>query len=118
MDLDAAFDADAQYVCGLGLGFIPTPFISLSRFKKQVMTDTYAYTRRIIIHDFFRANSNGLEIIDECPAAFRIKNPSWMPPPGFNPSANVLEYCMAVTESVAKRLGSRQPPIYINQSLF
>ena len=104
----AAFDANAQHVCGLGLGFIPTPHISFSRFKKSVMDDTYAFTRRVLIHDYFRAHSHGDETPDECPPAFRIKNPSWMPPGNFNPSANVLEFCMQVTENVATALEKKK----------
>ena len=110
----AVFDADAQYVCGLGLGFIPTPHLSLSRFYAQVMSDTRAFTRRVIILDYFHSHTDEFAAPDECPAAFRIRNPGWMPPQAHNPSANVLEYCMAVTESVATRLKTQQKQIKSN----
>ena len=98
-----SFDADSRMLCGLGLGFIPTPHFSKRQFAQSVMADTYRFTRRIIIHDYFST----LEIPpkpDACPPRFRIAKPKWWPPDDFNPSSGVFEYCSQLTEAVAERL--------------
>ena len=99
-----AFSADEQFVCGLGLGFIPTPHFSEREFSSHVMRDTYAFVRRILIYDYF--NGPDAPVYEEmpCPPKFRIANPDFWPPPEHNPSSNVLEYCQMLTESVASRL--------------
>ena len=113
-DLSSAnFDADSRLLCGLGLGFIPTPHFSKRAFTESVMGDTWAFTRRVILHDYFSQNSPPPEP-SECPPKFRISNSKWWPT-DFNPSSGVLEYCQLLTESVAERLKTA-PRTYENLS--
>ena len=53
-DLTGTISAsDDRYICGLGLGFIPSKQDSLPVFQHNVLSDVRGFTRRVLLYDFF-----------------------------------------------------------------
>ena len=108
--------AAAKHVCGLGLGFAPTPSFSEARIRSDLKTAVKTFQRSVILTDYFGTcnhwddsdgRADALSVADPamepylpCPAQCRIPNLAWMPS-GFNPSTGVLEYCMDLGERAA-----------------
>ena len=94
----------ASHVCGLGLGFIPTPSFSEKNIRTDLKKAVSDIQRRVLLTDYWgqQGQSNDEEILSEqqCPKQLKVPNPSWLP--DYTPSTGVLEYIMDLGERAAK----------------
>ena len=71
--------ANYTRVCGLGLGFAPTPGFSATRIRAELTESVKRFQRGVILHDYFSRDGNApADLLSEHDKLdnFRIPNPS------------------------------------------
>ena len=77
---DTPLTPAAKYVCGLGLGFAPTPGFFATRIRTELSESVKRFQRGVLLHDYFSRDGNSpadsLSNENDRPDNFRIPNPS------------------------------------------
>ena len=118
--------ADVNFVCGLGLKFIPTPFISPATMAREVKSSMDDLGRSIYLCDYFAKQAPelawrlreeaagrfaGLDEDVEGEIRFRVPNPDWFPDPSeYQPSGGVAETVDAMTAAAMDLAAKAVPP--------
>ena len=99
-----AFTPDQSYVCGLGLGFIPTPFTPIDKLESMCMEDARVFTRKVLLRDYWKDSDQPMPDSFEGddgprPLKFSLSSSEWMPPAEWSPSEGVLESLKAFSST-------------------